>query len=708
MRKSLTLGCFGLLLWAIWPPASVSGQERELLFLGGVMAPERAPQPFATPATLPGAEPRIATIRRNLGNAAQNVADANFDVWLLDGLTSLGELRRLEGMLRLEVEAVAEACGLSADQKTKLRLAGEQDVRRYIESIETLRKGPRRLAPPEREKLIDRLLAAKANHEYDLLDEQSFFQKVLTKSLDEEQIRRYERFDVARRRPPFEAQVVEVIRELNELLEVRNEQRRELARILSEQLRLPRKSGPYDRDVILLQIANLPEALALFDADQQDISTDFFARFRQEEEILKTMGLLSETPAHVRPQVLAAVVGKSEPTPPAVNPPAPSDTLEALARLLENENRRATSVQVQTAKPRPAWGAEQVEGRPNTPGAGDISTAWASQTTDGQQEWLICRYPEAVEVKAIEIHESFNPGAVVRVSAFNAANEEIKVWEGADPTARGAGRGVSVIPVRVGFPTKKIKVFIDSPAVPGFNEIDAVGLRDVGDDMHWAQKVIASSSYANLFPQAQVMRAPNRQPHSADQVVGPPDTKRAGDMWTAWASQNPDDQEEWLICRYDGPLEIRGVIIHETFNPGAVTRVSVFDPTDREVVAWEGVDPTPRTERMGISVIPIDVPFKVTKVKLHIDSPAVPGFNEIDAVAVRDAAGRTHWAQHAEASSTFGMGQGRPVLPAADAQRIRRLEAEIAELRVELARLKRLEAAVEELKRAAKDPPKKP
>ena len=54
------------------------------------------------------------------------------------------------------------------------------------------------------------------------------------------------------------------------------------------------------------------------------------------------------------------------------------------------------------------------------------------------------------------------------------------------------------------------------------------------------------------------------------------------------------------------------------------------------------------------------------------------------------------------------MGQARPVLPAADAQRIRRLEAEILELREEVARLKRLEAAVEELKRALKDRSKEP
>ena len=35
-----------------------------------------------------------------------------------------------------------------------------------------------------------------------------------------------------------------------------------------------------------------------------------------------------------------------------------------------------------------AWGPEQALGAPDTPGSGDIQTAWASATQDGQDEWL--------------------------------------------------------------------------------------------------------------------------------------------------------------------------------------------------------------------------------------------------------------------------------------------------------------------------------
>jgi small-conductance mechanosensitive channel len=43
---------------------------------------------------------------------------------------------------------------------------------------------------------------------------------------------------------------------------------------------------------------------------------------------------------------------------------------------------------------------------------------------------------------------------------------------------------------------QKIKLYLDSPAVPGWNEIDAIGLRSKDDNMQWANKVIASTTYA--------------------------------------------------------------------------------------------------------------------------------------------------------------------------------------------------------------------
>ena len=63
--------------------------------------------------------------------------------------------------------------------------------------------------------------------------------------------------------------------------------------------------------------------------------------------------------------------------------------------------------------------------------------------------------------------------------------------------------------------------------------------------------------------------------------------------------------------------------------------------------------PTAQGSGKGVSEIAVDVPFKTNRVKIYIDSKAVPGWNEIDAVGVRDAGGKTHWATGADASSTY-------------------------------------------------------
>jgi hypothetical protein len=142
------------------------------------------------------------------------------------------------------------------------------------------------------------------------------------------------------------------------------------------------------------------------------------------------------------------------------------------------------------------WGPEQATGPPDTTGPGDIVTAWASQTPDGQDEWLMLEYAEAVLPTAVLVHETYNPGALVRVTAFKLDGEEVEVWKGKDPTEPGAGAGVSDVAIDTPFKTNRVRIYIDSKAVAGWNEIDAVGLRDSSGQTHWATSAAASSTYA--------------------------------------------------------------------------------------------------------------------------------------------------------------------------------------------------------------------
>jgi hypothetical protein len=152
-----------------------------------------------------------------------------------------------------------------------------------------------------------------------------------------------------------------------------------------------------------------------------------------------------------------------------------------------------------------AWGPEQMIGPPDTwPNFGDQTTAWASLSEDGQDEWIMLEYAEPVQPQAVLIYATFNPGAVGRVSVFKLDGEEVEVWKGIDPTPIGSEKGVSVIPFRVPFKTNRVKIDLRSKDVTGWNEIDAVGLR-AGGKTHWAVAADASTTYASLNMQEPVV-----------------------------------------------------------------------------------------------------------------------------------------------------------------------------------------------------------
>ena len=67
----------------------------------------------------------------------------------------------------------------------------------------------------------------------------------------------------------------------------------------------------------------------------------------------------------------------------------------------------------------------------------------------------------------------------------------VVVWKGTDPTPASAARGISKIPVKVDFETARVRVYLDSPNFPGWNEIDAVGLRYSWGRIIWADSATA-------------------------------------------------------------------------------------------------------------------------------------------------------------------------------------------------------------------------
>lgn len=143
------------------------------------------------------------------------------------------------------------------------------------------------------------------------------------------------------------------------------------------------------------------------------------------------------------------------------------------------------------------WSIDQLLGPPNTPIAGDQRTAWTTPAQDGGTEWFIVEFPVAVNVAKVEVVETYNPGAVSRVCSVSMTGRETEIWKGQDPITPVAGMGRSMIVPTKNVRTRRIKVFVSTSLVPGWNEIDAVALHGDDGNIQWATNAWASTSYGD-------------------------------------------------------------------------------------------------------------------------------------------------------------------------------------------------------------------
>ncbi|MEW6754630.1 MAG: CARDB domain-containing protein [Candidatus Latescibacterota bacterium] len=157
-----------------------------------------------------------------------------------------------------------------------------------------------------------------------------------------------------------------------------------------------------------------------------------------------------------------------------------------------------------------------------------------------------------------------------------------------------------------------------------------------GDGRRWASRLLrASSEWPDLFGGA----APPEVEHygSAEQALGPPALwPFSTSLIASWASVTEDEQREFLELEYEDPEPAAAVEIAEMQHPGAVDSVYLRDAQTRAWrVVWSGrAAPVADSESRLLTVEFAPTSYPVDAVRLALDSPAVPGYNEIDAVAL--------------------------------------------------------------------------
>ncbi len=157
--------------------------------------------------------------------------------------------------------------------------------------------------------------------------------------------------------------------------------------------------------------------------------------------------------------------------------------------------------------------------------------------------------------------------------------------------------------------------------------------KSTAQKIHWASEVVNFSSQHDnnvqgdhSFSAQQILGVPN--------AIGPRDLKR----W-AWASKNNDGGSEHITVRFsNGVKNVKQIYIAENLNPGAITKIILYDNKGKKKVVYENKNPKPpglmpyRMFRHTFS--PTD--FYVKECKVELNTKAVKGKNQIDAIGISD------------------------------------------------------------------------
>lgn len=144
--------------------------------------------------------------------------------------------------------------------------------------------------------------------------------------------------------------------------------------------------------------------------------------------------------------------------------------------------------------------AAQAAGAPDAP-PGETPFAWASLTPNDRPEWLELWYNPPVEATEVRVYETQVPGAINTIETRSVAKKRARIdVEERIQTVSDRGVPVSVIPLPSGPAIEYLTLHLDAAGVPGWTQIDAVGLVETSGHVHWATGARASSSAADGVP----------------------------------------------------------------------------------------------------------------------------------------------------------------------------------------------------------------
>lgn len=236
------------------------------------------------------------------------IPDETFDQWVFGGQAPAAARARLDALLELQVAAVERVGDVSEAKRTRLQLAGRNDIRRFLDRVDEARKRFQVLKnePNRLNETYHEAQRLQVEIQAGLFGGRSFFTKTLQTILTAKQVERYEQSERERLAFRRQAHLEAVVAALDGEIGLRDDQRREVTRVLGEELGVVEFVGPYAYYAALIRISRLREdkLKPVFDASQWRVLSRYFDRAKALEPFLRQQGLLDDAAAH--PKVDAA------------------------------------------------------------------------------------------------------------------------------------------------------------------------------------------------------------------------------------------------------------------------------------------------------------------------------------------------------------------------------------------------------------------
>jgi hypothetical protein len=264
-------------------------------------------QPLPEPARAIGADVVLEVVADPFGGnvEAQPVepflAPEVVNQWIFGGNLQLEDGRkRLEQQLQLHLEELTEQCGLSSEQISKLRRAGQGDVARFVRRVGQVQ---RILSSPGAREDVGRLI-----HQYvqplqqtlqtGPFDENSLLVKTTARTLDATQLGVYERLAQERADAIFRSRVELAVAHLERQVPLLEEQRRALIEWMVQHVPAPPiRRNDVDLTWIYYHLSQIPEERVrdMLEAPQQEMFQTFVRRVgRVQRQLLIERGLLDD------------------------------------------------------------------------------------------------------------------------------------------------------------------------------------------------------------------------------------------------------------------------------------------------------------------------------------------------------------------------------------------------------------------------------